>query len=55
MIAVILIYGLDLYLVQVTLGLACMRGVFSSRIYVADSRRDSVFMYFEKRDVTRGF
>ena len=34
------------------LGLACMRGVFSSRIYIADSRRDSVFTYFEKRGVT---
>ena len=29
-----------------------MHGVFSSRIYVADSRRDSVFAYFEKRGVT---
>jgi len=29
-----------------------MRGVFFSRIYVADSRRDSVSMYFEKRGVT---
>ena len=31
-------YGLDLNLVQVNWGLACIRGVFSSRIYVADSR-----------------
>ena len=55
-----------LYLVQVILGLACIRGVFSSRIYVADSRHDSIFhvfwearrdilhhaTYFEKRGVT---
>jgi len=40
-----------IYLVQVILGLACMRGVFSSRIYVADSRRDSVSTYFGKRGV----
>ena len=25
---------------------------FFSHIYISDSRRDSVFMYFEKRDVT---
>ena len=31
-----------IYLVQVTLSLACISGVFSSRIYVVDSRRDSV-------------
>jgi len=30
-----------------------MCGVFSSRIYVADSRRVSVLVYFEKRGVTR--
>ena len=41
-----------LYLIQVTLGLACIRGVVSSRVYVADSRRDSVFTYFGKRGVT---
>jgi len=29
-----------------------MCGVFFSRIYVADSRRDSVFTYFGKRGVT---
>ena len=29
-----------------------MRVVFSSRAYVADSRRNSVFTYFEKRGVT---
>ena len=29
-----------------------MRGVFFSRIYVADLRRDSVFLYFRKRGVT---
>ena len=39
--------------VQVTLGLAYMRGVFFSRIYVADSRRDSVFTYFGKQDVIK--
>ena len=31
-------YGSDSQLVQVTFGLACIRGVFSSCIYVADSR-----------------
>ena len=41
-----------IYLVQITLGSACIRGVFFSRIYVADSRRDYVFTYFRKRDVT---
>ena len=41
-----------IYLVHVTLGLACIRGVFSSRIYVADSRHDSVSMYFGKWGVT---
>ena len=39
-------------MVQVTLGLACIREVFLSRIYVADSHCDSVFTYFGKRDVT---
>jgi len=39
-------------LVQVTLGLACIRGVFSSRIYITDSRRDSVSTYFGKQGVT---
>ena len=29
-----------------------MCGVFSSRMYVADSHRDSVFTYFGKRGVT---
>jgi len=29
-----------------------MREVFSSRIYVVDSRRDSVFTYYGKRGVT---
>ena len=29
-----------------------MRGVFSSRIYIADFRRDSVSTYFGKRCVT---
>ena len=29
-----------------------MRGVFSSRVCVADSHRDSIFMYFGKRGVT---
>ena len=29
-----------------------MCGIFSSRIYIADSRHDSVFMYFENRGVT---
>ena len=52
-IAVVLIYdGRFLYLGQVILSLECMRGVFSSRIYVVDSRRDSVFMYIGKRGVT---
>ena len=32
-----------------------MRGVFFSRIYVADSRRDSVFTYFGKRGVITAF
>ena len=45
-------YSSDLYLVQVNLGLACIRGVFTSRIYVADSRRDFVSTYFGKRGVT---
>ena len=31
-----------------------MRGVLSSRIYVADSYRDSVSTYFEKYGVTYG-
>jgi len=30
-----------------------MRGVFFSRIYVADLCRDSVFEYFGKRGVTK--
>jgi len=30
----------------------CMRRVFLSRIYVADSRRDSIFVYFGKRGAT---
>ena len=45
-IAVILILVSIYTLFQVTLSLACIRGVFSSRIYVTDSRRDSVFTYF---------
>jgi len=45
-------YGRYLKLVWVTLGLAYMRRVFSLRIYVADSRRDSVSMYFGKWGVT---
>jgi len=40
-----------LQLIQVTLGLAHMSGVLSSRIYIADSRRDSVPTYFGKRGV----
>ena len=31
-----------------------MRGVFFSRIYVADLRRDSIFAYFGKRGVRHG-
>jgi len=43
----------DLYnLFRSPLGLAYMRGAFSSRIYVADSRRDSAPSYFGKRGVT---
>ena len=42
-------------LVQVTFGLACIRGVFSSRIFIAGSRRDSVSEYFGKQDLTRFF
>jgi len=37
---------------KLILGLACIRGVFSSRIYVANSHRDSIFTYFDKRSVT---
>ena len=32
-----------------------MRRVFSSRIYVFDSRRDTISTYFGKRDVTITF
>jgi len=39
-------------LVHVTLGLACIRRAFSSRIYVADSRHDSDSTYFGKRGMT---
>ena len=39
-------------LFRLLLGLACIRWVFSSRIYVADSRRDSVSTYFGKRGMT---
>ena len=41
-----------IWLAQVTLDLACIRGVFSSCIYIADSRHHSVFIYFGKRNVT---
>ena len=47
-----ILYSLDLYLVQITLGLAYICGVFPSHIYIADSRRDSVSMYFGKRGMT---
>ena len=47
----ILIYHFDYIAVQVTLGLTCIRGIFSSRIYVVDSRRNSVSTYFGKRDM----
>ena len=40
---------------KVTLGLACIREAFSSRIYVADAGRDSVFAYFKKRGMTAFF
>jgi len=54
-IAVIWIYRSRLlYLIQGTLYLACICGVFFSRIYVADSHRNYVFMYFGKRSVTTG-
>ena len=43
---------MNIKLVQVTLCLACIRGVFFSRIYVVDSRRDSVFTYFGKWGMT---
>jgi len=39
-------------LFRLLLGLAYMCGVFFSCIYVADLRRDSVSVYFEKRGVT---
>jgi len=43
----------DLYsLLRLHLGLACIRGVFSSRIYIADSRHISVFTYFGERGMT---
>ena len=52
-IAVIMIYhSRFLYLVQVTLDLACIREVFSSRICVTDLRRISAPAYFGKRGVT---
>ena len=52
-IAMVLIYhGRFLYFVQVTLGLACIREVISSHIYVADSRQNSVFMYFRNWGMT---
>ena len=35
-----------------TLGLAYIRGVFFSRIYVTDPHRDTVSEYFGKRGVT---
>ena len=41
-----------IYLFQVTLGLVCICRLFSSRIYVADLRRDSTSPYFRKRGVT---
>ena len=44
-------YGSDLYLIQVTLGLACIHEVYSLRIYVVDLR-DSVSSCFGKRGVT---
>jgi len=31
-----------------------IRGIFFSRMYVVDSRRDSIFTYFRKRGVTFG-
>jgi len=43
---------LDHILAQVILGLACIRGVFSSRIYVADSHRILALTYFGKRGMT---
>ena len=51
-IAVISYYDCNLLLVQITLGLAYICGVISSRIYVADLCRDSVFTYFGKRGMT---
>jgi len=39
-------------LFRLHLGLACIYGVFFSRIYVADSRRVSAPAYFGKRGVT---
>ena len=48
LIIMLLIYSL----IRLHLGLACIRGVFSLRIYVADSRRDPIPAYFGKRGVT---
>ena len=44
-----------IYLVRVTLGLACIRGVFSWRLYVIESHRVSTLAYFEKWGMTASF
>jgi len=46
-----ILFNRFLHLARVTLELACIRGVFSSRIYVIDSRRDSISAYFGKQGV----
>jgi len=51
-IAVILIHHSDYIACSITLGLACIRGVSSSRIYITNSHHDSVSTYFGKRGVT---
>jgi len=52
-IAVILIYhSRFLYLVLVTLGLACIHGEFFSRICSTDSHRIPAIVYFGRRGVT---
>ena len=40
-----ILFSRFLYLARVTLGLACIHRVFSSRIYVVDSRRDSPVLW----------
>jgi len=51
-IAVILIHHSDYIACSGYFRLSSVDGVFSSRIYVVDSRRDSVSTYFGKRGVT---